>query len=154
MVSSMAVLRDHVSAVTCVAWSDGGQVDTASSKKHGGGLFFSSGRDSMINTCLISETERTTRRSKLEPMTSPNSDCQAKQSGCYITNQSGAYYTLMQLPPTKRHAFETSSLDNLAKLQLSLDRLSPHVNSSGVHKRKKEYITVGYGECSIYETQG
>ena len=71
MGSSMAVLRDHVSAVTCVAWSDGGQVDTASSKKHGGGLFFSSGRDSVINTCLISETERTTRRSKLEPMTSP-----------------------------------------------------------------------------------
>jgi hypothetical protein len=55
----------------------------------------------------------------------------------------------MQLPPTKRHAFGTSSLDNLAKLQLSLDRLSPHVNSSGVHKRKKEYITVGYHTVNV-----
>ncbi|EED93422.1 heterotrimeric G protein beta subunit 1 [Thalassiosira pseudonana CCMP1335] len=38
----VAVMRDHVSAVTCVAWSEG----------VGGGLFFSSGRDSVINTWL------------------------------------------------------------------------------------------------------
>ena len=50
----LVVLRDHVSAVTCVVWSDvgGGRVDSSS---HGGGLFFSSGRDSVINTWLVSE---------------------------------------------------------------------------------------------------
>jgi U3 small nucleolar RNA-associated protein 13 len=41
----LAVLRDHVSAVTCVSWAESG------------GLFFSSGRDSVINTWLISEEE-------------------------------------------------------------------------------------------------
>ena len=60
----LLVLRDHVSAVTCVVWSDmniGGKVQIAdsssTSKKHGGGLFFSSGRDSVINTWLISEED-------------------------------------------------------------------------------------------------
>eukprot|EP00956_Cyclotella_meneghiniana_P014538 scaffold21808_cov29-Cyclotella_meneghiniana.AAC.1 len=54
----LLVLRDHVSAVTCVAWSDMNIVDSSStSKKHGGGLFFSSGRDSVINTWLISEED-------------------------------------------------------------------------------------------------
>ncbi len=62
----VAVLRDHLSAVTCVAWSSevGGinasGVSAASAsrtRKHGGGLFFSSGRDSVINTWLISEEE-------------------------------------------------------------------------------------------------
>ena len=61
----VAVLRDHLSAVTCVAWSSevrgyaGG--DSAASlsrtRKHGGGVFFSSGRDSVINTWLIFEEE-------------------------------------------------------------------------------------------------
>ncbi|KAL3791169.1 hypothetical protein ACHAWO_013600 [Cyclotella atomus] len=41
----LAVLRDHVSAVTCISWAESG------------GLFFSSGRDSVINTWLISEEE-------------------------------------------------------------------------------------------------
>lgn len=62
----VAVLRDHLSAVTCVAWSsevggmNAGGVSAASgsrTRKHGGGLFFSSGRDSVINTWLISEEE-------------------------------------------------------------------------------------------------
>ncbi len=60
----VAVLRDHLSAVTCVAWSSeaGGILSPASSassrtRKHGGGLFFSSGRDSVINTWVISEEE-------------------------------------------------------------------------------------------------
>ena len=57
----LVVLRDHVSAVTCVVWCDfgGGKVDSSSKRHHngGGGLFFSSGRDSVINTWLISEEE-------------------------------------------------------------------------------------------------
>ncbi|KAL7542928.1 hypothetical protein ACHAXR_012213 [Thalassiosira sp. AJA248-18] len=65
----VAVLRDHLSAVTCVAWSSeigggnssSGSAATASrgGRKHGGGIFFSSGRDSVINTWLISEEEET-----------------------------------------------------------------------------------------------
>ncbi len=61
----VAVLRDHLSAVTCVAWSSevggyaGGDsaVSVSGTRKHGGGAFFSSGRDSVINTWLISEEE-------------------------------------------------------------------------------------------------
>ena len=58
----VAVLRDHLSAVTCVTWSS--EVGASSSttaasgaRKHGGGIFFSSGRDSVINTWFISEEE-------------------------------------------------------------------------------------------------
>jgi len=62
----VAVLRDHLSAVTCVSWSSevgssssGGLSSTSASgsRKHGGGIFFSSGRDSVINTWFISEEE-------------------------------------------------------------------------------------------------
>ena len=56
----VAVMRDHVSAVTCVAWSEGvggSGGGTSKDRKHGGGLFFSSGRDSVINTWLVSEEE-------------------------------------------------------------------------------------------------
>ncbi|KAL3802390.1 hypothetical protein HJC23_007215 [Cyclotella cryptica] len=60
----VAVMRDHVSAVMCVAWSEGGGMESSSSfssssssKKHGGGLFFSSGRDSVINTWLITQED-------------------------------------------------------------------------------------------------
>ena len=63
----VTVLRDHLSAVTCVVWSSevGAGSDSTSSastsssktRKHGGGIFFSSGRDSVINTWLISEEE-------------------------------------------------------------------------------------------------
>ncbi len=58
----VAVLRDHISAVTCVAWlsegsSGGGSITSSGLRKHGSGLFFSSGRDSVINTWLISEQE-------------------------------------------------------------------------------------------------
>ena len=54
----VAVLRDHISAVTCVAWlSEGSGVGSSGSRKHGSGVFFSSGRDSVINTWLISEQE-------------------------------------------------------------------------------------------------
>lgn len=60
----VAVLRDHLSDVTCVAWASevggGGSSTTASTsgtRKHGGGIFFSSGRDSVINTWFISEEE-------------------------------------------------------------------------------------------------
>jgi len=58
----VAVLRDHISAVTCVAWlsegnGGGGSTTSAGSRKHGSGVFFSSGRDSVINTWLISEEE-------------------------------------------------------------------------------------------------
>jgi WD40 repeat protein len=66
----VAVLRDHLSAVTSVAWTPDvaaikniGVGPTASSstaiRRHGGGYFFSSGRDSVINTWLISEEEMT-----------------------------------------------------------------------------------------------
>jgi U3 small nucleolar RNA-associated protein 13 len=59
----VAVLRDHISAVTCVAWSSegsgGGSTSSSGSRKHGSGVFFSSGRDSVINTWLISEQEVT-----------------------------------------------------------------------------------------------
>ena len=55
----VAVLRDHLSAVTSVTWTS--EVGTASlssaTRRHGGGYFFSSGRDSVINTWLISEEE-------------------------------------------------------------------------------------------------
>lgn len=53
----VAVLRDHLSDVTCVAWSSEAGGGTASAPKHGGGVFFSSGRDSVINTWFISEEE-------------------------------------------------------------------------------------------------
>ncbi|KAL7469966.1 hypothetical protein ACHAXS_010214 [Conticribra weissflogii] len=53
----VAVMRDHVSAVTCVAWSEGGGAGGGRRRKHGGGVFFSSGRDSVINTWLILEEE-------------------------------------------------------------------------------------------------
>ncbi|EJK47883.1 hypothetical protein THAOC_33368 [Thalassiosira oceanica] len=61
----LTVLRDHMSAVTCVAWSTEAGVgfnptvsDAArGSRRHGGGVFFSSGRDSVVNTWLISEEE-------------------------------------------------------------------------------------------------
>jgi len=53
----LAVMRDHVSAVTCVAWSEGGGTGGGRRRKHGGGVFFSSGRDSVINTWSISEEE-------------------------------------------------------------------------------------------------
>jgi len=58
----VAVLRDHISAVTCVAWLSEGSVGGGSTtstglRKHGSGVFFSSGRDSVINTWLISEQE-------------------------------------------------------------------------------------------------
>jgi len=58
----VAVLRDHISAVTCVAWlsegnGGGGSTTPTGSRKHGSGIFFSSGRDSVINTWLISEEE-------------------------------------------------------------------------------------------------
>ena len=61
----LTVLRDHMSAVTCVAWSNEAGVgfnttgsDVArGTRRHGGGVFFSSGRDSVINTWLISEEE-------------------------------------------------------------------------------------------------
>lgn len=63
----VAVLRDHLSAVTCVAWasdvggsknSTGAAVSSPGARKqHGGGVFFSSGRDSVINTWLISEED-------------------------------------------------------------------------------------------------
>lgn len=60
----VAVLRDHISAVTCVAWlsegsggGGGGSITSSGLRKHGCGVFFSSGRDSVINTWLISEQE-------------------------------------------------------------------------------------------------
>ena len=58
----VTVLRDHISAVTCVTWlSDGGggggSTTSSGLRKHGTGVFFSSGRDSVINTWLISEHE-------------------------------------------------------------------------------------------------
>jgi len=60
----VAVLRDHLSAVTCVAWSsdigtrgNAGTSSASKARKHGGGAFFSSGRDSVINTWIISEEE-------------------------------------------------------------------------------------------------
>ncbi|KAL7546197.1 hypothetical protein ACHAWF_009547 [Thalassiosira exigua] len=59
----VAVLRDHLSAVTCVAWSSevGGDEKSLTSplgaRKHGAGVFFSSGRDSVINSWLISEEQ-------------------------------------------------------------------------------------------------
>ena len=63
----VAVLRDHLSAVTSVTWtsevgvintSDGSTASLSSAtRRHGGGYFFSSGRDSVINTWLISEEE-------------------------------------------------------------------------------------------------
>ena len=58
----VAVLRDHISAVTCVAWlseggGGGGSTTSTGSRKHGSGVFFSSGRDSVINSWLISEQE-------------------------------------------------------------------------------------------------
>lgn len=62
----VAVLRDHLSDVTCVAWSSdagisssagGSAAASSGGRKHGGGVFFSSGRDSVINTWLISEEE-------------------------------------------------------------------------------------------------
>ena len=61
----LTVLRDHMSAVTCAAWSTEAGVgfnptgsDAArGTRRHGGGVFFSSGRDSVINTWLISEEE-------------------------------------------------------------------------------------------------
>jgi U3 small nucleolar RNA-associated protein 13 len=60
----LVVLRDHVSAVTCVTWAENGGGKVDSSKKHGGGLFFSSGRDSVINTWLISEEDAAPPRKK------------------------------------------------------------------------------------------
>ena len=58
----VAVLRNHISAVTCVAWlsdggGSGGSITSSGLRKHGSGVFFSSGRDSVINTWLISEQE-------------------------------------------------------------------------------------------------
>jgi U3 small nucleolar RNA-associated protein 13 len=63
----VAVLRDHLSAVTSVTWTSevgvinaGGESPASASnaaRRHGGGFFFSSGRDSVINTWFISEEE-------------------------------------------------------------------------------------------------
>ena len=53
----VAVLRDHVSAVTCVAWSEAGGGGGGRRRRHGGGVFFTSGRDSVINTWSIAEEE-------------------------------------------------------------------------------------------------
>lgn len=57
----VTVLRDHISAVTCVAWTfemgDASASSSAATSRHGGGFFFSSGRDSVINTWIISEEE-------------------------------------------------------------------------------------------------
>jgi len=56
----VTVLRDHISAVTCVAWTSemgDASASNAATRRHGGGFFFSSGRDSVINTWIISEEE-------------------------------------------------------------------------------------------------
>ena len=81
----VAVLRDHISAVTCVAWlsegsSGGGSTTSTGSRKHGSGVFFSSGRDSVINTWLISEQE-------VADTNNPNSKKRRKSKDDYGTKR-------------------------------------------------------------------
>ncbi|KAL7521586.1 hypothetical protein ACHAWX_006263 [Stephanocyclus meneghinianus] len=84
--SPVAVLRDHVSAVMCVAWADGGGGrDSYSSSKHAGGYFFSSGRDSVVNTWWISEEEHVMEQQPRKKKKKTHKDGMTNQSETVAT---------------------------------------------------------------------